>query len=45
MMHVKKDPDDVIEDAVLCNLLYISTGNEKILEIRNLETNEISSQL
>ena len=45
MMHVKKDPDDVIEDAVLCNLLYNSTGKKKILEIRNLENNQISSQL
>ena len=26
--------DEIIEDAVPCNLLYNSTGNKKILEIR-----------
>ena len=41
MMYV----NDVIEDAVLYNLLYNFTGNKKILEIRNLENNQISSQL
>ena len=44
-MYVKKDLDEIIEDAVPRNLLYNSTGNKKILEIRNLESNEISSQL